>query len=34
MPIIQVLKNLENIIKDTLGDKTYKSEEHAEPWAL
>ena len=34
MPIIQVLKNLENVVKDTLGDKTYEPEEHAEPWAL
>ena len=34
MPIIQILKNLENVVKNTLDDKTYESEKHAEPWAF
>ena len=34
MPTIQVLKNLEGVVKDTLGDKAYEPEEHAEPRAL
>ena len=34
MPTIQVSKNLEGVVKDTLGDKAYEPEEHAEPRAL
>ena len=34
MPTIQVLKNLEGVVKDTLGNKAYEPEEHAEPQAL